>query len=394
MPESTVTTEPTTTAEGANPVSAPPALLESILPRLEIRQSFKGEYTAACPFCRVGELYVYVSPQAGFLCLNEHCKRTGSLEKLAYMLEALPRTDEVGQDAADLGWPEPPDKEAFYGLAGDFVRTIEPHSEADPVGLLGSFLVAFGNLVGRRAHAVAERDRHHTNLFVALVGETSKARKGSSWGQVRFGFETMDPEWSERILSGLSTGEGLIWQVRDAVERDEPLRVKGKVTGRQQVMVDAGIEDKRLLVVESELASALKVISREGNTLSAVIRDAWDRGELRTLTKNSPARATGAHISILAHITREELRRYLQATEAANGFANRFLWLCVRRSKVLPEGGRLREVDFSSTSPSSALRCASLARRPARSSATRRRGASGRTSTRTSPRAGRDSSAR
>lgn len=31
--------------------------------------------------------------------------------------------------------------------------------------------------------------------------------------------------------------------------------------------------------------------------------------------------------------------RYLSDTEAANGFANRFLWLMVRRSKELPFGG-------------------------------------------------------
>ena len=91
-------------------------------------------------------------------------------------------------------------------------------------------------------------------------------------------------------------------------------------------------------MVESEFVSALKVANRDGNTLSAVIRAAWDTGTLRTLTRNSPLEAVGAHVSIIGHITSEELRRYLDATETANGFANRFMWLCVRRSKVLPEG--------------------------------------------------------
>ena len=31
--------------------------------------------------------------------------------------------------------------------------------------------------------------------------------------------------------------------------------------------------------------------------------------------------------------------RYLTDTEAGNGFANRFLWVCVKRSKLLPEWG-------------------------------------------------------
>ena len=51
--------------------------------------------------------------------------------------------------------------------------------------------------------------------------------------------------------------------------------------------------------------------------------------------------ATGAHVSIIAHVTREELVANLTETERANGFANRFLFAWVRRSKILPEGGSL-----------------------------------------------------
>jgi hypothetical protein len=106
------------------------------------------------------------------------------------------------------------------------------------------------------------------------------------------------------------------------------------------------VSDHRLLVVENELVSTLKVASREGNTLSAVIRQAWDTGTLRTLTRNNPLEATGAHISIIGHITSEELHRHLTSTEIANGFANRFLWVAVRRSKELPDGGNLNPDDL------------------------------------------------
>src|SRR5262245_18996660 len=81
-------------------------------------------------------------------------------------------------------------------------------------------------------------------------------------------------------------------------------------------------------------------MKREGNILSRVIRDAWDgRERLQTLTKNSPTKATNACISIVAHITVEELRRMLDETAMANGFANRFLFACVKRSTLLPLGG-------------------------------------------------------
>ena len=81
--------------------------------------------------------------------------------------------------------------------------------------------------------------------------------------------------------------------------------------------------DKRRLVVEPEFAQTLKVLAREGNTLSAIVRQAWDGEPLQTIVRNDPLRATDAHIGIVGHITRAELLRYLTATELANGFANR-----------------------------------------------------------------------
>jgi len=223
------------------------------------------------------------------------------------------------------------DAAAFEGLAGELVAMILPHSEADPFALLLQFLTAFGNAIGRCAYQVAEADRHYANLFAVLVGDTSKSRKGSSLSQVLRVMQEVDHDWFNRCrFAGLSTGEGLIHHVRDGHDGD----------GKNQ---DPGVTDKRALVVASELAAVLASMQRTGNTLSSTIRDAWDRGDLRTLTKGAPERATGAHISIIAHITREELRRQLNATEMANGFANRFLWARVRRSKSLPEGGALSD---------------------------------------------------
>jgi len=241
-------------------------------------------------------------------------------------------------------WPEPLAQEAFHGLTGDIVKTIAPHTEADPAALLFSFLLLYGNVIGRNTFYVAEADKHFTNLFVAIVGATAKGRKGVSYGHSKRLFETLDFDWTaKRIVQGLSSGEGLIWAVRD--------EQKGKRTDKQgneeqYILVD-GVEDKRLVAGEAEFASTIRVLGRDGNTLSAVIRKAWDDGNLNVLTKNNPATATGAHISILAHITKDELTRYLDKTESANGFGNRFLWVCAKRSQCLPEGGKIGSVDFA-----------------------------------------------
>ncbi len=257
--------------------------------------------------------------------------------------QAVPRQPSSVNDGTLHTWPNPLENDAYHGLAGRLVRTIEPHSEADPVALLAQFLVAFGSAVGRQPYFLAEADRHGLNLDAVFVGETAKGRKGTSWGHVRSIVTAADPDWQGRIMAGLSSGEGLIWQVRDPIIRRDPIKEKGRVVDYEEVIADEGVSDKRLLVFEGEFASVLRVCARDGNTLSAVIRNAWDTGDLRTLTKNTPAKASGAHVSIIGHITRDELLRYLDDTEAANGFGNRFLWFCVRRSKALPEGGRLSD---------------------------------------------------
>lgn len=234
-------------------------------------------------------------------------------------------------------WPELDDA-ALHGIAHKVVSTVLPHSEAAEVALLASLLTACGNAMGRGAYIRVGADRHHLNLNVGLVGETSKGRKGMSWNFVRDLVHAADPFWAEeRIMGGLSSGEGLIYAVRD--------KRMGVNKEGDPIVEDPGADDKRLMVVEGEFAGPMRTMTREGNTLSVLIRQAWDGGKLATLTRNSPLKATDAHVSIIGHITKTELLKLLSEADAHNGFANRFLWLLVRRSKALPFGGDWTDVN-------------------------------------------------
>jgi hypothetical protein len=229
------------------------------------------------------------------------------------------------------GWPTAPAEAAFHGPAGEFVIRTEPHTEADPMALLIQFLVGFGVAAGRRAHWPIEASRHHPNEFAVLVGPSSKGRKGSAWDHVEAVIADVAPVFAgDGLVSGLSSGEGLIAQVRDPIDTNDT----------------EAPTDKRRLVVEAEFAQVMKVLAREGNTLSPVVRNAWDGKRLQTISRNSPLRATDAHIGIIGHITKDELLRYLAATELANGFFNRFLVIAVQRSKLLPLGGQLSGEDL------------------------------------------------
>jgi hypothetical protein len=219
------------------------------------------------------------------------------------------------------GFPAPPQHAAFHGLAGHIVETIAPHTEADPVAILAQLLVAFGAAVGRHAWFSVEATRHHPNEFLVLVGDSAKARKGSSWDHVARLLASADPSLAARTLTGLSSGEGLIWAVRDPTDHDP------------------GITDRRLLVVEPEFASVLKAAGRDISTLSPTLRAAWDGRPLAILTRSAPARASDAHIAVIGHITSLELQHHVNPVEAANGLLNRVLFIACRRTRLLPDGG-------------------------------------------------------
>jgi hypothetical protein len=71
-------------------------------------------------------------------------------------------------------------------------------------------------------------------VAAVLVGKSSKARKGSSWGHVRRFFENIDAHWAkECIQGGLSSGEGLAWAIRDPIYKKERVkRGKGAAGGQ------------------------------------------------------------------------------------------------------------------------------------------------------------------
>jgi hypothetical protein len=208
---------------------------------------------------------------------------------------------------------------AFYGLAGDFVDAVDPHTEADRVALLLAFLTSFGNLVGPEPHAVVSATEHHPRLFSVLVGTSSHARKGTAQALVNDIFKRADRNWYEHaMISGISSGEGIIAAVKDD---------------------DEGPTDKRILFLETEFGRVLTVGNRDGSTASHVMRQAWDGDPLGTVTKKESIRArSGGHISIMGHITADELKRKLNDVDLVNGFVNRFLFALVSRSKYLPHG--------------------------------------------------------
>ncbi len=163
--------------------------------------------------------------------------------------------------------PQPPtplalEKAALHGPAGRIVNTLAPHTEAHPAALLLQFLAAFGNLIGPGPHCMVESTRHALNLFVVLVGDSSKARKGTSWNLIANLFAGVDPSWlSTRVNGARLTANGLVRALRD-----------------QQPPTD-----RRLLAISEEFATVVHSLKRGNGHLSPLLRCAWDNGNLPTL---------------------------------------------------------------------------------------------------------------
>jgi hypothetical protein len=244
-------------------------------------------------------------------------------------------TPDIDSEAGNTPWPAV-SPEVYHGLPGRVVATIAPHTEASDIGVLLHYLTSAGNVIGRGPYFQVEGTKHFANLFTAFVGRTARSRKGTTADRVRRIFEAADPDWLEHCVhSGMSSGEGLLMPIRDPIF---------SMRRGEEEVVDPGVEDKRLLLDEREFSAALRVMRREGNIVSRVVRDLWDcREVVGTLTKHSRIQSTHPYVSIVAHITAHELRELLDHTSMLNGFGNRFLIVCVRRSKELPHGGALPE---------------------------------------------------
>jgi hypothetical protein len=250
---------------------------------------------------------------------------------------------EPGSASPHVAWPEM-DAEAFHGLAGQMAEAIDPITEADSVAVLAQILAAFGCAFGRKVYYRVGDTYHYPNLYEVICGTTSKGRKGTSYDLVESQLVRADESFADCVKSGLSSGEGIIHAVHDDIwVREKVNQGQSKKPTYEKVLKEESIADKRLLIVEQEFAAALSTMQRQGNTLSPVIRNAWDGRKLQTLTKHLGETATGAHVAIISHITTDELRARLDQVHLANGFANRFLFVLARRSKILPFPGRLSE---------------------------------------------------
>ena len=218
------------------------------------------------------------------------------------------------------------DSTCLYGLIGDVARAGSEGTETNAVAIAANFMAYLSCAVGRGVYLPIGNTRHHARLFCLHIGRSGRGRKGDAVSLV-LRIDQVLREMNEAFApqvhrGGLSTREGLVALMHDGYRQ-----------GRQDV---PAIEDKRLWVVESEFANVLHQGRRDGNTLSAALRDCWDGVDLKPATKSNRLYASDPHVCLSGAISPSELMGLMSARDLTNGFANRFLMIWAERSRMLP----------------------------------------------------------
>jgi hypothetical protein len=213
------------------------------------------------------------------------------------------------------------DEAALYGLPGEIVRKLMPVTDADPAAMLAQTMTLLGNAIGGDVCVDfgGPGEQQHGNLFTLVVGQSRLGRKGTSYRAVSRLFEEADESWYEnRILTGLSSPQALVARLA------EPVVAEG---------VTPPPFDKRTLLLESEYQRLLSTMGRDDGAFSGVLRKLWayerasvDKGtDPRKLITIKAAR--GSHVSMIAHITPQELRKRTNQVRRDGGLENRMLWV-------------------------------------------------------------------
>ena len=224
-------------------------------------------------------------------------------------------------------WPQPLEQRVYeHTPAGEWAAYLDEAAitEADPAAVLVQTLTGLGAMVGLGPHLQHGVSPVPPRWFSLVVGETSRARKGTSWEAATALLRVVDDEFlTKRSLSGFGSGEALLSPIADPSDEEQ----NGLVPQTP---------DRRLLVVETEFARVLDVAERTGSTLSPNLRDLFDTGPVRNLVKGQAITASQHHCALVGHITAEELRKRLSSTAILNGFGNRLLLVGAKRPRLLP----------------------------------------------------------
>jgi Bifunctional DNA primase/polymerase, N-terminal/Protein of unknown function (DUF3987) len=235
------------------------------------------------------------------------------------------------------------DEGVLYGPVGEVATKMAQYNESHIAAIYLNLLVSLGNLFGRHAYFNVNRTEHFLNEFLACVGDSSTARKGTGGDEVNDFLNKISAEWlRSRNVGGFGSPQGIIHQIRDDVTWKK-LDIK---KGTYDEIFKAGIADKRLCIREGELSNILKLMADPKTRADELLRNMWDGKELQNLVsgmtdqgENKSLRCTKPHGSIIGYTTSALMKNTMPVGADTSGAGNRFLYAYLKRLKLVPLGG-------------------------------------------------------
>jgi hypothetical protein len=220
-----------------------------------------------------------------------------------------------------------PTKEVFENPLGRMVMAIDPFTEADPVGVLGSLLSLFSSYIGNGPKVRTGRGLQSLPVWTVLVGGTGEGRKGTA---TDFAVKLVEAGLSKWAETGTrhdipATGLGFANMLAERAGEDE--------------------SPAPLTMIHTELDTFVGAAKKDPK-VGGYLRDAWDNKPIVHKTAKDDIHVRDPHVAIIGHVQPRNWGAILGSRDATGGTYNRFLALYVKISKRLPVFG---VVDFEPT---------------------------------------------
>ncbi|CAH1546206.1 conserved hypothetical protein [Vibrio jasicida] len=207
----------------------------------------------------------------------------------------------------------------YYGPIGEAARITCDGFRALPQFVMLSLLTRLSASI-KRGNVMIKNGGQTTPLRLFTIAiMKSGGGKGISEGRAQLVIDraesftsSTEPMFAKVHQGGLSTPEGIVYELRDDTVDDKGETVEG-------------VSDKRRCIIEGEFAEILIKCKSNGSTLSTTLRKVFDGEDLSPMIKHNRVTCTSPHISIHAHITPKEYLKEVNPNDMYNGFCNRFM---------------------------------------------------------------------
>lgn len=235
-----------------------------------------------------------------------------------------------------------PDPVIFSGPLGEITKTLDPYTEADPVGVHVSLLAAFSAYLGQTTRVQTGKGLSPLSFWTVLVGVTGQGRKGTATSLAQQVVEAAFTAWSTNgVVTGCpATGLGFITELYERT-------AEGAATP--------------VLIIEEEMDAFISN-SKKDTRVGTMLRKAWDGADLNHKTAKDDIHVAKPHVAIVGHVQPKNWGAISGSRDATGGTYNRFLPVAVTRSKTLPVFGAADSTEVIRDMARKLRRMASFAR--------------------------------